>query len=134
MVCRTQLARMITGSNGNGATERTRRRACVVSAAQQLASPGHEKRLPEMAEEAVERWRDRSLYLPNFGTTRLASCRSMRPFHRIGGLAALILGRANAESLTFGVVALVRAFGRYQVPGQSLLQRSLRRSAITNQP
>jgi AcrR family transcriptional regulator len=34
-----QLARMVTGSEGNGATERKRRRACVVSAAQNLASP-----------------------------------------------------------------------------------------------
>ncbi len=34
-----QLARMVTGLSGNGATERNRRRACVVSAAQHLASP-----------------------------------------------------------------------------------------------
>lgn len=34
-----QLARMVTGLDGNGATERNRRRACVVSAAQHLASP-----------------------------------------------------------------------------------------------
>ncbi len=35
-----QLACMVTGSNGNARTERNRRRASVVSAAQQLASPG----------------------------------------------------------------------------------------------
>lgn len=34
-----QLARMVTGLDGNGATERNRRRACVMSAAQHLASP-----------------------------------------------------------------------------------------------
>ena len=34
-----QLSRMVTGSDGNAAKERSRRRACVVSAAQQLASP-----------------------------------------------------------------------------------------------
>lgn len=34
-----QLARMITGSDGNGRRERRRRRACVVSAAEHLASP-----------------------------------------------------------------------------------------------
>ncbi len=34
-----QLARMVTGLDGNDATERDYRRACVVSAAQHLASP-----------------------------------------------------------------------------------------------
>ena len=34
-----QLARMVTASNGASATERRRRRACVVRAAQHLASP-----------------------------------------------------------------------------------------------
>ena len=34
-----QLARMVTGSDGSALTERSLRRACVVSAAQHLASP-----------------------------------------------------------------------------------------------
>ena len=34
-----QLSRMVTGSDGSASPERSRRRACVVSAAQHLASP-----------------------------------------------------------------------------------------------
>lgn len=34
-----QLSRMVTGSDGSGSTERSLRRACVVRAAQHLASP-----------------------------------------------------------------------------------------------
>jgi AcrR family transcriptional regulator len=34
-----QLSRMVTGSDGSASTERSLRRACVVSAAQHLASP-----------------------------------------------------------------------------------------------
>ncbi len=34
-----QLSRMVTGSDGSNSKERSRRRACVVSAAQHLASP-----------------------------------------------------------------------------------------------
>ena len=41
-----QLSRMVTGSNGKAPTERNRRRAFVVSAAKQLASPIHKKGLP----------------------------------------------------------------------------------------
>ena len=34
-----QLSRMVTGSDGSASPERSRRRACVVSAAQHLALP-----------------------------------------------------------------------------------------------
>ena len=36
-----QLSRMVTGSDGNASKEQSLRRACVVSAAQRLASPHH---------------------------------------------------------------------------------------------
>ena len=48
-----QLSRMVTGSDGNVPTERSRRRACVVSAAKHLASPIHKKR-PGSPEDVVE--------------------------------------------------------------------------------
>ncbi len=46
-----QLSRMVTGSDGSDSTERSLRRACVVSAAQHLASPRRKKRLPGRPED-----------------------------------------------------------------------------------